>query len=195
MMGVDMENQEALASLIHSPLFCVEEGEMPGGWIRDAETLPGKGIPNLVSSTMLRAPQLRMLARVAAVVTVLLTLSALLIGSGVEYVLHQAQSRIDQLEPKLKTLRERESKMASIQNELNRKRATANALAPSKNQNAPHWMLAYLGEAVPIELQMTQFDAEIASSGWEIELSGIYHGTYQTNELSSMEVVMSDFTS
>jgi hypothetical protein len=192
-MGVDTEKQEVLTSLIHSPLHCIGEEKYASDWVRGIDTFQNKGVPNLVNSTMLRAPQLRMLARVAAVVTGLLTLSAVLIGSGVEYVMHQAQTRLNLLEPKLDILKKREMKLASIQDELNRKRATVNALTSSESQRAPHWMLAYLGEAVPVELQITEYRAENVSSGWEMDLSGLYHGTYQTNEHTSMEEVMSEF--
>lgn len=193
MMGVREPMQQVLTPLIHSNLHFSYDQPEQGDWMRCSEALQRKAIPNLISASMLRAPQLRMVTRIAAVITGMLTLSAVLIGSGVEYVLYQAQKRIDLLEPKLKTLQQRESKLTAIQEELNRKRAAANALASARNQNAAHWLLAYLGEAVPVELQITEMNAEQKASGWEVRLNGVYHGTYQDDSYTAMDEVMEGF--
>lgn len=75
------------------------------------------------------------------------------------------------------------------------KRAFVNSLAAASGQNVPHWLLAYLGDAVPVELQITDFQIQKATSGWKVDLSGVYHGSYQTEQQASMEEVMSGFES
>ena len=194
MLGAKEEQKVVMEELVHSPLHLLDLADTPGSWTHGAAKLSGKHIPNLVGLNLQRAPKIRLLVRVAAIVTVFLSLLALMVGAGVEYVLHQAQKRMEVLEPELARLKEREAKLLEIQDELNRKRAWINALAPDHGQHAPHWLLGYLGDAVPPELQITKFDASQNHQGWLVEMSGVYHGSYRTNEVTSKDSVMLQFT-
>jgi hypothetical protein len=194
MLGAKEEQKLVMESLVHSPIHLLDFSEALGTWAHGAAKLAGKHIPNLVGLGLQRAPRIRLLVRVAAVVTVFLSLLALMVGAGVEYVVYQAQKRMEVLEPELARLKDREAKLLEIQNELNRKRAWINALAPDQEQHAPHWLLGYLGDTVPPELQITKFDARQNKRGWLVDMSGVYHGAYRTNEVTTKESVMLQFT-
>ena len=194
MLGAKEEQKAVMEELVHSPLHLLNFADTLGSWTHGAGKLSGKHIPNLVGLSLQRAPKIRLLVRVAAVVTIFLSLLALMVGAGVEYVLYQAQKRMEVLEPELTRLKEREAKLLEIQNELNRKRAWINALAPDHGQHSPHWLLGYLGDAVPSELQITKFDASQNKQGWLVEMSGVYHGSYHTNEVTTKDSVMLQFT-
>lgn len=194
MLGAKDEQRIVMEGLVHSPVHLLNLSDSLGSWTMGAGKLSGKHVPNLVGVGLQRAPKIRLFVRVAAVITVFLTLLALMVGAGVEYVLHQAQKRMEILEPELTRLKEREAKLLDIQNELNRKRAWINALAPKHGQFAPHWLLAYLGESVPSELQITRFDALPHEPGWMIDMNGVYHGSYRTNEVTTKASVVREFT-
>ncbi|MFT5185266.1 MAG: hypothetical protein ACI84C_002409 [Flavobacteriales bacterium] len=191
MMGVESEHKTSLEALINAPVHLLETDLNDVYFCRNAAALSGKYI-NLISVSILREPKLRMIGRVAAVLTSILVLASLFIGSGVQYVLYSAGRQIKAVEPQLNLLREQKEKLTNIQKELDRKSLWTDDLYPTRGAYAPHWLLAYLGEAVPAEIQITQCVVERDGAIWKLKLDGVYHGIYRTNQVSTMESVVQE---
>jgi hypothetical protein len=166
------EKTKLLQTQIQFPVSVSPVPYEPYYWATEALKLRPEFTPNILSRQMQKAPQRRVLATVVAVCT-LLVLTASLAASA--YFLKQAKlegGTIKALSRQVDRLQSRERDLLSMDAELSRKRQVIKLILGERPPPTPAWLLAYLSEAVPSDLVVTNFQIKELDDRYRVRLGG-----------------------
>lgn len=141
-------------------------------WAEEALRLPGTPPPNLLSTEQRQAPQRRVLLRVAIAVTLILLLAA---GASVgiaEVLVRREQGSIREMETRIAELQKEHQHLQQVRLEFGRQAQIARTILEDRPAPIPVWFLAYLGEALPPELVLTNLLVRREGNEWQVRLAG-----------------------
>jgi hypothetical protein len=147
--------------------------DTPFYWATEAVKLRPAATPNFVSHQLQMAPQRRVFAKVVAALVVLVLLVSFG-ASGLLALQTRAERRIaKELAGDLQHLQERHKELQRRNAELDRKQKVVDLVAGGRATSVPFWLLAYLGEAVPPELVLTNLVVRQETNQWRVQMAGV----------------------
>lgn len=166
------EKCPTLQSSIQFPVSVSPIPYEPFYWAAEAPRLHPEFTPNILSRQLQKAPQRRVLATVVAICT-LLVLAASLTSSA--YFLNQTKQEgatIAALSKQAARLQKRESELLVLDSELSRKKQVIKLILGERPPPKPAWLLAYLSEAVPLDLVVTNFTIKRQDDFYRVSIAG-----------------------
>jgi hypothetical protein len=166
------EQRQALQSQIQSPLNLSPVPFDPFYWATEALKLRSEAPPNLIGAELQKAPQRRVFAKVVAASTALIVAASL--GASAFFVINGRQEKRDlaMLASQFERLEGKKNELQRLEAELSRKKRVVQLVMDDRPPPAPAWLLAYLAEAVPSDLVVTNLQVKREEDFWKIKLAG-----------------------
>jgi hypothetical protein len=171
--GAD-QKAEALQDLIPLP---VEESPVqydPFYWATQILKLRPDLVPNLISRELRAAPKRRVFASIVSVATAMIVAGSLL-ASGV--FLRQTRleaGNVATLRQQMVKLQTTKGDIETLDRELSRKRQVIKLVIGERPPPTPAWFLAYLGEAVPPDLVVTNLQIARKDDYYSVVVAGTF---------------------
>ncbi len=147
--------------------------DTPFYWANEAVKLRPGGTPNFISAQLQKAPQRRIFAKVVAG-GVILVLLASLGASGALALQARVERRISAgLSEQVALLQQQHKELQRRNTEFARKRKLVDLVVGNRAPAVPLWFLAYLAEAVPPELVVTNLVVKQETNAWRVHRAGI----------------------
>jgi len=141
-------------------------------WATEAVKLRHEFAPNFISPVLQKAPQRRAFARVVAASTILVVASSLASSGYFLYQARQEAANIKTLTRQASKLQEKRNDLQQIDAELTRKKQVVKLVLGDRPPPTPAWLLAYLAEAVPSDLVVTNLNVKRQEDYYRIRLAG-----------------------
>jgi hypothetical protein len=157
----------------------------PFYWATESLNVRLDTAPNFLTPELQNAPQRRVFAKVVAACSVLLLAGSLALTG---YSLVQARSEqatIDNLNAQLKSMETRRDKIKTLDDELTRKQQAIDVVLGERPAPKPAWLLAYLGQAVPADLVVTNFSVKREADFYRVKLEGVPQQGVKTPDMSA----------
>jgi len=128
---------------------------------------------NLITREQQMAPQRKLAARVLAA-----TVAVILLGSGgVAYYLHRLETAQQQnlraSEREIAALQTKRRGLEDLHADLARRQEMVSVVVEGRNPPLAGWFLAYLSEAVPTDLVVTNLSFQREERAWKLRLGGM----------------------
>jgi hypothetical protein len=149
----------------------------PFYWATETVKLRPELNPNFISREQQQAPQRRTFAKVVAASTALVVLASL---GGSAYFLRQARQEaasVKLLSRQAARLQLKQEDLQRLDDELSRKQQVTRLVLGERPPPTPAWLLAYLGEAVPSDLVLTNLEIKRHDDLWRVRLAGTFQQT------------------
>ena len=144
----------------------------PFYWATEVLKLRPERSPNLISGELREQPQRRIFATAVGIITSLMIISSLIASS---YFLSQARQEAANLQAISKDtgrLQIDKTALESLDRELSRKKQVIKLVLGERPPPTPAWFLAYMGEAVPPELVVTNLHIIREDDYYRVQVMG-----------------------
>ncbi len=141
-------------------------------WASDLPKLRPERYPNLISREMQKAPQRRVFAKVVVGSTAVLVMICL---GACTYAWGQVRGQaatVRNLSAEIWRLQARLSELQKLDAELTGKEELVHLVVGTRRPPVAAWFLAYLGQAVPPELVVTNLEIRFDQDCWKVRLCG-----------------------
>jgi hypothetical protein len=173
LFGPGAEQQvEAVQRHIQLPVELSPVPEDSLYWATESLKLPADSAPNLISAELRQQPQRRVFATVVGIVTGLVIVASLLASSFFLSQTRQEAANVDAISKDFARLRATQSALEALDHELSRKKQVIKLVLGDRPPPTPAWFLAYLGEAVPPELVVTNLHIVREEDYYKVQLAG-----------------------
>lgn len=188
--GPGAEHQtDAVQNLVPLP---VDESPVeydPFYWATQAAKLRPEFVPNFISRELRQAPKRRVFATVVGLAT-LLVVGGALAASAV--FLRQARveaGNIATLNKQMAKLQATRTAMETLDRELSRKKQVIHLILGERPPPTPAWFLAYLGEAVPTDLVVTNLQIARKDDYYSVLIGGTFQAPLQPGQPPPTQIV------
>lgn len=167
--------QERLAALegkVQVRLQPSTETRTPFYWAEEAARLTSDQAPNLITTEQRNAPQRRVLLRLAIASAVIVFLAAAATVVFCEILSRRERAQMEEIAQRLDGLKTRHEALQRARRKIDAETLFARTVLDDRPAPIPVWFLAYLSEALPAELQLTNFHVRHTGAGWEVQLAG-----------------------
>jgi hypothetical protein len=177
------EQAPAVQAQIQIPVKPSPVEPQPYYWTIEAPKLNLELAPNFISPEQQKAPQRRVFAKVVAASTVLVVAFSLAATAYTWWAALQEKINIKELTEHSTRLQNRRQVLLERNDEMARKKEVVKLVLEDRLPPVPVWFFAYLGEALPAELVVTNLAINRTNDIWRLQISGTFQAT---NELSSV---------
>ena len=154
----------------------------PFYWATESLKLNPARTPNLISLEEQQAPQRRVFAKVVAVSTAVVLFLSVVAALYSSLAARQERATIRALRSQLDRLQIQRQALKQRNDELSSKQKIIKLVVEERPPPVPIWFLAYLGQATPPELVVTNLSVRQTNDAWSVHLAG----TFQvTNEITA----------
>lgn len=144
----------------------------PDYWAIAALRLDPAHDQNLVAPELRQAPQRHVFAQVVGTLTALVVLLSAVWSWKLHRMYREERQNVQRLEQDLARLQARHQELQRRYAEADRLRGLVDLVAAGRPDPVPLWLLGYLGDAVPPDLVVTNFDVARDGPYWRLRLSG-----------------------
>ncbi len=169
--GAD-EQCDTLQRQLQLPVQVSPMAYEPFYWAIEAPKLAGELVPNLISPKLQKAPQRRVFAKVVATATALVVTGSLAASAYFCSLARREAEDAKVLSTEVARLQVRETQLEQLDSEMCRKQQAMKLIAADRLPPTPAWLLAYLGEAVPSDLVVTNLHIKRERDCWRVKLAG-----------------------
>lgn len=148
------------------------EEARPCYWAEEAARLTPLQAPNLISAEVRKAPQRRVALRVTVAVTLLLLALAGVTAGVCEVLVRRETASMRELDRRQGPLQARHAELQRIRLEMERRAQFSRVVLDDRPAPVPVWFLAYLSEAVPSDLVLTNLHVRRQEERWRVRLDG-----------------------
>jgi hypothetical protein len=166
------EQSAALQAVVGVSVQLSPVAPEPFYWNLEAARLSADAPGNLITVEQQKAPQRRVLARVTAVMIVVLAIAALVIAAVVQTLARDRQVQLEKLGVELAGLQERKGKLDQREAALQRQKDFIRIVSEEKVPAVAGWFLGHLGHIVPGDLLLTNLDVKLDNDLWRVQLAG-----------------------
>ena len=158
----NMQISVRISPLEYNPLY----------WAAEAPKLRSPPSPNFISSRLQKAPQRRVFARVVAACTAIIVAASL--GASAFFLIRARQEKrnLAVVASQFARLESKRNELQRVDAELSRKKRVVQLVSGDRPPPAPAWLLAYLSEAVPSDLVVTNLQVKREEGFWKVKLAG-----------------------
>ena len=168
------EKVEAIQRHIQLPVDLSPVLDEPFYWATEAAKLRLEQSPNLVSRELREQPQRRVFATAVAVITTLVILASLVASSYFLAQTRQEAATGEVISRDLAHLQATKADLEKLDKELSRKKQVIRLILGERPPPVPAWFLAYLGDAVPSELVVTNLHIAREEDHYKVQVGGTF---------------------
>lgn len=165
---------QALQDLIQPPAALSPIEYDPLYWSTDAVAMRSGLYPNFLTTEQQQAPQRKLLAKIVAAATVLLLCATFAVAVYFTWQARQEMGNINKLTAEVTRLKARQQELQTRNAELNRKKEVSAIILDKRPEPVAAWFLAYLGEAAPSDLVITNLDLKRTGELWRLKIGGTF---------------------
>lgn len=165
-------NASAMAGGFQVPVRPVPGDENPLFWAQAALQVGARHPLNLVTGEQKREGSRRMVLGFSIAVGALLLVVALGLSLWVQFVYRQESIALGRLRIEEEALLKRHTELQSIHEASGRQETFLSEAGASRQAPLHAWVLGYLSESVPLDLQLTNYVARAQSNGWHFVIQG-----------------------
>lgn len=166
------DRMNAMAGIVQPQIVLSPVEYTPVYWATEAISLLSEQHPNLVSSEILEAPRRYGFAKAIAAITILLVIAALGFSGWTLLQAKNEAENIATLTKQLERQKSREEALIARDLELKRQAELARIVMDEDSGAVPAFLLAYLGEAVPPDLVVTNLHVRREVGFWKVTIAG-----------------------
>jgi hypothetical protein len=166
------EQSDAIQKHVHLPVDLSPVPYDPFYWATEALKLRSDLSPNFISRELRQAPQRRAFATVVGSATGLMLAGSVACSAYFLRQANQEQANITTLSKDMTRLEARRSELLAVDRELSRKKQVIKLITGDRPPPTPTWLLAYLGEAVPSDLVITNLHITRKDDYYAVHLAG-----------------------
>ena len=144
----------------------------PFYWATQALKLRPELTPNLIEPLLQKAPQRRVFAKVVLAGTALVVAASLAASAYFLRQSAQAKADVKTLSAQLARLQAKQNELQRLDHELSRKKQVVQLITGDRPPPTPAWLFAYLAEAVPPDLVVTNLQIKREESHYRVRLAG-----------------------
>ena len=163
-----------LQSQVQVPIKISPVQYNPFYWATQSLKLNPELNPNLISLEEQQAPQRRVFAKVVAASTAVVLFLSVTAAAYSSFAARQERANIRLLSRQLTHLQDQRQRLQQRNDELARKQQIIKLVLEQRPPPVPLWFLAYLGQALPSELVVTNLDVKQTNELWTVQVSGTF---------------------
>lgn len=164
------------------------ESPRPHYWAEEAAQIPLGQAPNLVTTEQRKAPQRRILFRAACLTAACLVLATGLTAGLCALLVRREQAAVSDLQRRITQLTDQHKTLQRSHLELTRKQRMTDLIAQDRPTPVPVWFLAYLAEALPHQLVLTNLYLRREGAHWQVRLAGVPQGLSTNSTVAAGEL-------
>jgi len=165
----------------------------PFYWATEALKLRPEHTPNFISLAQQKAPQRRVFARVVGATTVIAAVAALCTSYYFDRQAKQEEINIRKLTQRVKEWQDRLRVLHSLDAEMERKKQVIRLVQNDRPPPTPAWFLAYLSEALPNDLVVTNFVIKREEDYYRVKIGGLPQQAGKTPAAQLMATAVTQF--
>ena len=165
---------EELQRQIQLPVKVSPVAYDPFYWATESLKVRPESAPNFQSSELQKAPQRRVFAQVVAVAATLLLAACIALTAYSIVQGRHEQATLASFQQQLTHMEGRQKDFDQLDSELKRKQQAIQLVLGDRPPPKPAWLLAYLGQAVPADLVITNFSVKREDDYYRVKLAGTY---------------------
>jgi len=144
----------------------------PFYWATENLNVRADTAPNFLSPQLQKAPQRRVFAKVVAAAAAVLLVGSLALTAYATMQSRYEQATIDSVARQLEQTKTRQQTLLQLNAELERKQQAIQLVLGDRPAPKPAWLLAYLGQMVPPDLVITNFNVKREAGYYRVKLAG-----------------------
>ena len=172
-----VEHLAALQSQIQLPIKISPIQFNPFYWATESLKLKPQLSPNLISVEEQKAPQRRVFAKVVAVSTAVVLFLSVGAAAYSSLAARQEKANIRILSSQLTRLQSKRQVLQQRNDELARMQQVVKLVLEERPPPVPLWFLAYLSQATPPDLVVTNLSVKRTNDSWTVQLAGSFQTT------------------
>jgi hypothetical protein len=146
----------------------------PFYWATESLKVRPETAPNFQSSELQTAPQRRVFAKVVAIAAMLLLAASIALTAYSLVQSRREQATLASFQQQMARLEARQIEIDQLDAELKRKQQAIQLVLEDRPAPKPAWLLAYLGQIVPADLVVTNFNVKREDDYYRVKLAGTY---------------------
>lgn len=146
--------------------------DTPFYWAIETAKLRPTSAPNFISADQQKAPQRRVFAKVVAAGTVVVMVASLAATAYAFFQARQERKNVIHQREQLFKLQNHHKDLQIRNYELQRRQQISTLIVDQTPAPVPVWLLAYLSEAVPADLVLTNLHVARTNGLWQVQLAG-----------------------
>jgi hypothetical protein len=166
------ENLLALQTKLQLLVKASPADDTPFYWATEAAKLRPSAVPNFISAEQQKAPQRRVFAKVVAAGTVVVMVASLAATGYAFFQARQERETARSLQEQLFKLENRRKDLQLKVYEWQRRQQISTLIVDQTPAPVPVWLLAYLSEAVPNDLVLTNLHVARSNDVWRVQIAG-----------------------
>lgn len=167
---------EAIRGQVPFPVALSPVPDQPFFWATNALQLR-EDAPNFITPEVQKAPQRRVFAKVVAAGTTLLLAGALALTTYSLLQSRQEMATLQSFTQQAARVEARQRELEQRDNEMKRKQQAIRLVLGERPAPTPAWLLAYLGQALPADLVITNFSIQRETDFYRLKLAGTHQLT------------------
>jgi len=152
----------------------------PFYWATEALKVRPETAPNFQSAELQKAPQRRVFAKIVAGAAILLMAAAIALTAYSLVQSRRERAVIADFNKQIAQMESRQKEFEKLDAELKHKQQAIQLVEADRPAPKPAWLLAYLGQAVPADLVVTNFSVKRESDYYRVKLAGTYQAATVT---------------
>ncbi len=180
--------QEELQGHIQVPVRIAPEPMREFYWAEQAALRSIQEVPNLLTREQRQEPQRKILFRMTAMISLLLVTAGVAWLVTSEILIHREKSSVAELKRRITELQDTLTTRQAQYAVLARKEQMSRVVLEDRPEPAGVWLMAYLAEATPPELLLTNLEVRLHQKHWDF----VVGGTIQSMTNSEASLVLSN---
>lgn len=152
----------------------------PFYWATEALKVRADLAPNFQSPELQKAPQRRIFAKIVAGAAMLLLGASVALTAYSLVQSRRERATLASFREQIVELESRQKELDQLDTELRRKQLAIQLIDRDRPAPKPAWLLAYLGQAVPADLVVTNFSVKRETYYYRVKLAGTYQAASVT---------------
>jgi len=158
-------------------------------WATQALKTRPETTPNLISRELRQAPKRRVFASVVGFATLVVVGIALAASAVFLRQADHEKSNVTALNKQMAKLQATKADMEALDRELSRKKQVIRLVIGERPPPTPAWFLAYLGEAVPTDLVITNLQIARKEDFYTVVVGGTFQAPLQPGQPPAQQIV------
>lgn len=163
---------DELRPQVQVPIHPSPEPFTPQYWAREVVRTSGEAIPNLITADQIRAPKRKALLKLTSVLAAAAVLTTLSAAAWLEFRTNHENRTVERLRYLASQLQAQHVSLQKTHLALTNRERLVQQVLDDRPSPIPIWFLAYLAEATPASLILTNVEIARETNSWRVRIAG-----------------------
>lgn len=182
------ERLDELKPQFQIPVQASPEPSVPQYWAQEALRVPAEFTANLVSTQQQRAPQRKALLHVTTLLIGIAVLGMAAAAAAFQFLARRENAVVDQLKTQIIQVQSQHQEHQKHYLELANRARLVEGVLDARPGAVPLWFLAYLGQAAPDALTVTNVHILRSTNAWRVRVTGRVQPSHDASPASVTRV-------